>query len=154
MFTPEQFQDKFGAVPAQSALVLLDGAVNEAILFKKGCVGTEALFMGGLREHQTAEVFGSLGVELYGARVALEKILGMGNANIINNLPLTPGAEKVLLDSSKRVEALGLYAVRSVDIVATLVISNIGVAGSMFEAFHIGAPEIKSAIATSSIEFV
>ncbi|MEA2198251.1 MAG: ATP-dependent Clp protease ATP-binding subunit ClpC [Solirubrobacteraceae bacterium] len=92
--------------PARDVVVL---AQDEARGLKHNYIGTEHILLGLLREEDgiAAQVLGSLGVTLEGARTQIVEIVGAGEEATPGQVPFTPGAKKVLELSLREALSLG-----------------------------------------------
>src|SRR5260370_7918561 len=86
--------DKF----TERARKVLSLAQEEAQRFQHPYIGTEHLLLGLVREGEgvAAKVLSNLGVELNKVRSTIEFTIGRGDRIVLGEIPLTPGAKKLI----------------------------------------------------------
>jgi ATP-dependent Clp protease ATP-binding subunit ClpC len=127
--------DKF----TERARKVLSLAQEEAPRFQHNYIGTEHLLLGLVREGEgiAAKVLSNLGVELKEVRSAVEFMIGRGDRVVLGEIPLTPGAKKVIelaVDEARRLnhhyvgtEHLLLGLVREGEGIAVRALESLGV---------------------------
>ena len=127
--------DKF----TERARKVLRLAQEEAQRFQHPYIGTEHLLLGLVREGEgvAAKVLSNLGVDLNKVRSAVEFIIGRGDRIVLGEIPLTPGAKKVIelaVDEAHRLnhqyigtEHLLLGLVREGEGIAARALDSLGV---------------------------
>ena len=128
---------------AQRVLQLARG---EAEQFNHGYVGTEHILLGliALNQGVAVDVLQSLGVDLEGVRMEVEKAVGLGpEMKTIGNIPFTPRSKKVLALASSEARALGHTYVGTEHILLGLLREGEGVAARVLERLGVDLDETR-----------
>ena len=147
-------------------------AQEEAQRFQHPYIGTEHLLLGLVREGEgvAAKVLSNLGVELNKVRSTIEFTIGRGDRIVLGEIPLTPGAKKVIelaVDEARRLnhhyigtEHLLLGLVREGEGIAAQALENLGVNLEKVRTHTIqvlsqsGAPHVVSRSRFSQTHFI
>lgn len=132
---------------------VVDFASEEARRLGHNFVGTEQLFLGILKQSETAAcILKSFGVTYKQATIEVEKIIGRGSGFVAVETPFTPRAKRVLESSWDEARQLGHNFICTEHLLLGLIRENEGVAGRVLELLKVDTNKLRKAIIDSFSE--
>jgi len=134
--------DKF----TERARKVLSLAQEEAQRFQHNYIGTEHLLLGLVREGEgvAAKVLSNLGVELNKVRSTIEFMIGRGDRIVLGEIPLTPGAKKVIELAVDEARRLNHQYIGTEHILLGLVREGEGIAAGVLESLGVNLEKVRT----------
>ena len=132
---------------ARGAIVL---AQEEARALNHNYVGTEHVLLGLLREEQggAARALAAVGVRLDAAREEVRRIVGVGEAPVVGQIPFTPHARRILTFAREEATALNHWSVGTEHLLLGLVGKHGGIATDVLARLGADPDRIRREVGT------
>jgi ATP-dependent Clp protease ATP-binding subunit ClpC len=134
--------DKF----TERARKVLSLAQEEAQRFQHPYIDTEHLLLGLVREGEgvAAKVLSNLGVDLTKVRSTVEFMIGRGERIVLGEIPLTPGAKKVIELAVDEARRLNHHSVGTEHLLLGLVREGEGIAAGVLESLGVNLEKVRT----------
>jgi hypothetical protein len=127
---------------------VLVSAQEEAQRLNHNYIGTEHLLLGLAREREgvAARALQKMGVDLSGARTALEFIIGRGPLPIAGEVGLTPRAKRVIELAIDEARISGADLIGTEHLLLALVREGEGIAAGVLQSLGVGLDQARAAV--------